>query len=60
MILVPFFQSLLKLKLVEPILNVVFPIMCEPIEEDDVEDMEAEASTAPQFASQVSVTHKEA
>ena len=47
------FQSLLRLKLVEPIINVAFGIMCEDMDSEDFDDTEAEANTAPQFASQV-------
>jgi len=49
-------KSVLKLKLTAPILLTLFPIMCEPRDEDDETDEEledAEASTAPSFAAQV-------
>ena len=48
-------KSILKKQMVTPILNVLFPIMCEPLEEEDNEEEfeEAEASTASSFAAQV-------
>ena len=53
------FQSLLRLKLVEPIINVAFGIMCEDMDSEDFDDTEAEANTAPQFASQVCCLHSQ-
>jgi len=47
-------KSLLKLKLVVPILDILFPILCEaPGEEEEEEFDEAESSTAPSYACQV-------
>lgn len=47
-------QAIIKLKLVSPILHVLFPIICEATDDEEDEDFEeAEAQTAPSFAAQV-------
>ena len=43
----------MKLKLVQPILNVLIPILCAAPEDDDDEDEDAEAHTPHSFAAQV-------
>ena len=49
-------QAVMKNHLVEPILNVLLPIMCSEEEEEEEEEPEpdAESHTAPQYALQVS------
>lgn len=50
-----FLQTIVKLQLVEPILQVLMPVMCEEADEDE-EEMQfegTEASTASSFAGQV-------
>ena len=47
------FQSLLRLNIVIPLLEVLYPIICEEDDDDDDEFEESESSTAASFACQV-------
>ena len=53
------FQSILKMKLTESILDVLFPILCEvnKDDEDDDEFEESESQNPSSFAAQVIKTH---
>ena len=47
-------QNILKLKLVPAILSVLYPILCEELDEEDNDEFgQAEANTAAAFAGQV-------
>ena len=46
-------QSIIKLKLMTPILDVLIPILCNAPEEDDDDDMDEEASSPSAYAAQV-------
>ena len=47
------FQQVLKNQLVLPILNVMFPVMCETYDEEDDEENDVESQRPSQIASQV-------